>query len=93
MTPKINPKYQHHCGSSLCLGEVVINDVRADIFVTEDLVIARFSEQPDDYEAQHLSQITMESNVFLITAFRLYLDERRKTVPQGQLLGGPSLQS
>ena len=75
---KLNPKYKHHCGRCSCLGEVVINDVRADVFVCDDIVIARFSERPDDYEAQHLNKLTMESNVFLLTAFRLYLDEQRK---------------
>lgn len=74
MRPKINPKFQHHCGRCTCLGEVVINDVRADVFICDDIAIARFSDHPDDYEAQHLKQLTMHSNVFLLTAFRLYLE-------------------
>jgi len=74
MRPKINPKFQHHCGRCTCLGEVVINDVRADVFVCDDIAIARFSDHPDDYEAQHLKKLSMHSSVFLLTAFRLYLD-------------------
>ena len=76
MATKINPKYRNHCESCDCLGEVVINDVRADVFVCEDIVLARFSASPDDYEAAHLHTLTMSSNVFLLTAFRLYLDKK-----------------
>ena len=94
MKPKINPKFQHHCGRCTCLGEIIINDIRADAFVCDDIVIARFSDNPDDYEAQHLKKLTMHSNVFLLTAFRLYLDAQSDVIaPPGIRHDARSIQS
>ena len=93
MTPKLNPKYKHYCNSCDCLGEIIINDVRADVFVCEDIVLARFSSRPDDYEAAHLQSLTMSSNVFLLAAFRLYLDKREtQNVPAGIMHSARPLQ-
>lgn len=64
------------------LGEVVINGVRAELFVHDGVALARFSDHPDDYEAAHLKSLSVMSNVFLLVAFRLYLDR--------QALGGTS---
>ncbi len=76
MTPSINPKYEHYCEKCTCLGYATINDESADLFVCAETVIARFSDAPDDYRATHISQLSATSDVFLLAAFRLYLDAR-----------------
>lgn len=86
---KINPRYKHHCSKCNCLGEVVVNDTAADLFVCDDTVIARFGDEPDNYEASHLSQLSATSSIFLIAAFRLYLEARGETIPRPSLSHPP----
>ena len=76
MTPVINSKYRHLCNKCACLGHATINGESADLFVCAETVIARFSDAPDDYRATHVSQLSATSDVFLLAAFRLYLDTR-----------------
>lgn len=84
--PKINPKFKHHCDHCTCLGEAVINGTGADLFVCSDTVIARFGDEPDDYEASHLSQISAFSSPYLLTAFRLYLDAKGEKAERARLI-------
>ena len=86
MNPRINPRFRHHCDACTCLGEVSVNGVSADLFVCEGVVIARFGDAPDDYVASHLTQLTARSNIFLLAAFRLYLDARGESAARPQLL-------
>lgn len=76
MTQKVKPRYTTYRSDCDCLAQVTINDRSADVFVCNDLIIARFSNHPDDYEASHMAQLTFTSNVFLLVAFRLYLEAR-----------------
>lgn len=70
----MNDTIQKKYGEHVFLGETTVNGVHADLFVFSDIVLARFSSHPDDYEAAHLKSLTITSNVFLLVAFRLYLD-------------------
>ena len=74
------------------LGNVVINDVRADTFVCGMKVVARFGDDPDDFITEHLVKLSMTSNIFLLTAFRLYLDVRGVTSSQ-KVTQGAGLES
>jgi hypothetical protein len=76
MNAKIKPRFKHHCQDCTCLGEVVVNGRGANLFVCGDTVIARFGDDPGDYEASHLSALTALSSIYLLAAFRLYLDAR-----------------
>jgi hypothetical protein len=81
MKPTINPRYEHLCEKCACLGQATVNGVSADLFVCADTVIARFSNRPDDYVATHVAKLSAFSNVFLLAAFRLYLDAQGR-VPE-----------
>ena len=80
--------YQPFADNCLSLGEVVINGVKAQTFVCGASVVAQFSDDPDDYVAAHLVKLSMTSNVFLLTAFRLYLDARGVTSKGAAVQGG-----
>lgn len=56
------------------LGEMYADGRTARLFAVENLVIARFSEPPGETRAQPMHRLTFESDVFLLAAFRLYLD-------------------
>lgn len=86
-------KTQQSCSERSRLGEAVINGVRAELFVCDDIVLARFSTHPDDYEAAHLRSLTVTSNVFLLVAFRLYLDRQATAAPASLQREPRSLQS
>ena len=89
--------YQPFGENCLNLGEVVINGASANTFVCGTFVVAQFSDDPGDYVAEHLVKLSMTSNVFLLTAFRLYLDVRgvtsKSTALRGTGLELPPLQS
>lgn len=70
----MNDSPQKKSGEHAFLCETTVNGVHADLFVFSNIVLARFSSHPDDYEAAHLKSLTITSNVFLLVAFRLYLD-------------------
>ena len=96
MSAKLKPTYPHGNTSCLYLGEVIINKVKADTFVCGMEVIARFSNAPDDFVTAHLMKLSMTSDIHLLAAFRLYLDERGVTQRETPLRGGletPHLQS
>ena len=63
------------------LGEVVVNGVHAELFVCDGIALARFSSHPDDYAAAYLKNLSVTSNVFLLVAFRLYLDRQNSVTP------------
>jgi hypothetical protein len=67
-----------------------LNGKSADLFVCDGVAIARFSDQPEDYLAAHLSSLSAHSDVFLLAAFRLYLDARGETAPRSALRHGPT---
>ena len=91
MSAASNPPYEHGGDACRYLGEVIINSVRADTFVCGMKVVARFSDAPDDFVEEHLVKLSMTSNVFLLTAFRLYLDVRGVT-PKGAAAQGGGLE-
>lgn len=96
MNAKLTPTFKHGDGSCLYLGEVIVNSVKADTFVCKMEVIARFSDEPGDFVLEHLMKLSMTSNIYLLTAFRLYLDKRGVTREEAPLRGGlesPPLQS
>jgi hypothetical protein len=73
---------------------MVVNDRGADLFVCGDTVIARYSDKADDYEATHMAKITALSSVYLLAAFRLYLEHRGEKAIQASLIhASKSLQS
>ncbi|HEX7005276.1 MAG TPA: hypothetical protein VF168_13920 [Trueperaceae bacterium] len=71
---EVTPRYQHFCERCTCLGRATINGVSADLFVCDDLVVARFGDEPGQAEAEHIHNLELESNPFLLAAHRLYLD-------------------
>lgn len=87
------PRYRHHCDRCHCLGYADINGERADLFVCEDLVIARYSDAPEDYQAQHVHALTPRSSPFLLTALRLWLDRRGETSEAERVAHGPPMES
>ena len=94
MEHNVQPKFQHHCDKCYCLGHIVVNGKGADLFVCADTVIARYSDDRDDYEATHMAKITALSSVFLLAAFRLYLEHRGERAVQANLIhASKSLQS
>jgi hypothetical protein len=74
MDPVINPDYEHLCQKCECLGQATVNSVTADLFICAQTVTNRFSDRPDDHVATHISHLNAFSDVFLLAAFRLYLD-------------------
>lgn len=76
MRSHVSPQYRHYCKKCACLGQATINGVSADLFVCAETVIAKFSDAPDDYRATHVNQLSAHSDVFLLAAFRLYLDTK-----------------
>ena len=46
----------------------------AHLYACERMVIARFVNPPGETRAKHMHALTFESDVFLLAAFRLYLD-------------------
>lgn len=56
------------------LGAMTLGEKTAQLYVCYDLVIARFEGRPGGVQAQHMYRLTFESDVFLLAAFRLYLD-------------------
>lgn len=83
--PRVSPRYQHHCGRCTCLGRMDVNGQSADLFVCDGVAIARFSDDPEDYLAAHLTSLSAHSNVFLLAAFRLYLDARGERADRSEL--------
>jgi len=70
-----------------------LGDRAADLYVCDDLVIACFSDPPGCVQAQHMYRLTFESDVFLLAAFRLYLDHVGKVpMPKPDTGGDTSLQ-
>ena len=84
-------------GEHAFLGETTVNGVHADLYVFSAIGLAWFSSHLDDYEAAHLKSLTITSNVFLLVAFRLYLDRLHSSQPPVRTtaprLEPPSLQS
>lgn len=62
----------------VALGEMRLDDRSAELYVCDDLLIACFNDPPGDVRAQHMYRLTFESDVFLLAAFRLYLDRTGK---------------
>lgn len=97
----MNDTVTQNYGEHAFLGKATVDGVNADLFVFSDIVLARFSSHPDDYEAAHLKSLTITSNVFLLVAFRLYLDRLHAgqhpptgaTAPNALRLEASSLQS
>lgn len=81
----VSPRYQHFCDRCTCLGQATINDETADLFVCDDLVVARFGDEPGQAEAEHMYSLSLESNAFLLAAHRLYLDSVGKEAIAGRV--------
>ena len=80
----VTPRYRHYCDRCTCLGQATINDRTADLFVCDDLVVARFGDEPGEAEAEHMHSLGVESDVFLLAAYRLYLDSLGKEAIRGR---------
>ncbi|MEX2536535.1 MAG: hypothetical protein WD273_13145 [Trueperaceae bacterium] len=89
----ISPRYQHYCDRCSCLGQATLNDRTADLFVCEDLVVARYGDEPGEAEAEHIHNLGLESSPFLLAAYRLYLDENGKTAFAGTAVHPKPIQS
>jgi hypothetical protein len=75
------------------LGEMRVGDREADLFACGDLLIACFRNPPGGVHAQHMYRLTFESDVFLLAAFRIYLDRTGKVaMPEIDLEREESLQ-
>ena len=77
------PKYQHYCDRCTCLGQVTLNETTADLFVCDDLVIARYGDEPGESEAEYVHNLDLDSSAFLLAAHRLYLDEKGEKPVRG----------
>lgn len=60
--------------SCIDLGVMQVHGCTAQLYACERLLIARFIDPPGETRAQHMHKLTFESDVFLLAAFRLYLD-------------------
>jgi hypothetical protein len=87
---QVSPRYQHLCDRCHCLGHMSLNGKSADLFVCDSVAIARFGDGPEDYLAAHLSSLSARSDVFLLAAFRLYLDARGEPATRSALRHGPN---
>lgn len=70
-----------------------LDDREAELFACGDLLIACFNDPPGGVQAQHMYRLTFESDVFLLAAFRIYLDRTGKVpMPEIDLEGDDALQ-
>lgn len=75
------------------LGTMQLADRTAVLYVCDDLVIACFSDPPGGVLAQHMYRLTFESDVFLLAAFRMYLDHVGKApMPSPDVAGDAPLE-
>ena len=81
---KITPRYQHYCDRCTCLGQATINEHTADLFVCDDLVVARYGDEPGESEAEHIDSLELESSPFLLAAYRLFLESSGKEAVRGR---------
>lgn len=79
----VSPRYRHYCDRCTCLGQATMNERTADLFVCDDLVVARYGDEPGEAEAEHIHNLDLESSAFLLAAFRLYRDESGKAPVHG----------
>lgn len=79
----VSPRYRHYCDRCTCLGQATLNETTADLFVCDDLVVARYGDEPGEAEAEHMHSLGLESSAFLLAAYRLYLDSVGKEPTPG----------
>lgn len=80
---RVSPRYRHYCDRCTCLGQATLNDQTADLFVCEDLVVARYGDEPGEAEAEHIHNLAVDSSAFLLAAYRLYQEESGKSAVPG----------
>ena len=86
----IDPHVREDC---MELGSMRIDDREAELFACDGLLIACFTDPPGGVQAQHMYRLTFESDVFLLAAFRIYLDRTGKVpMPELDLEGEDALE-
>lgn len=75
------------------LGVMKLQGKTAHLYACERLVIARFVDPPGETRAKHMHALSFESDVFLLAAFRLYLDRVGVApLPEDEFHDVPSLE-
>ena len=80
----VTPRYRHYCERCTCLGQATINERTADLFVCDDLVVARYGDEPGESEAEHIHSLKLETSPFLLLAYRLFLDRSGQEAVSGR---------